>query len=190
MIVNASRDRLAGGRHARSAGVRATANRACPVRPVACRRPRVPGMALVVRCSSSALLILSKMRGLAGERAALGTSRRRRRPPSASGRARRSRPTVRSRKPASSSAATIWSRPRISTPRSPLPRAFPAPGSVRSRSGRSGFIIDGEGTRHSGAMRSIEPGISRFRVRVFDAPRNDGGEKNQRSPLKPCAGYG
>ncbi|MGX1107029.1 hypothetical protein AB7M47_005412 [Bradyrhizobium elkanii] len=29
--------------------------------------------------------------------------------------------------------------------------------------------------RHSGAMRSIEPGISRFRVRVFDAPRNDGG---------------
>src|SRR5258708_5236751 len=26
---------------------------------------------------------------------------------------------------------------------------------------------------HSGAMRSIEPGISRFRVRVFDAPRND-----------------
>src|ERR1700731_2729537 len=27
--------------------------------------------------------------------------------------------------------------------------------------------------RHSGAMRSIEPGISRFRVRIFDAPRND-----------------
>ena len=41
--------------------------------------------------------------------------------------------------------------------------------------------------RHSGAMRSIEPGISRFRVRVFDAPRNDGaeavnsGEKSQQS---------
>jgi len=30
---------------------------------------------------------------------------------------------------------------------------------------------------HSGAMQSIEPGISRFRVRVFDAPRNDGGTK-------------
>src|SRR5246127_4547694 len=27
---------------------------------------------------------------------------------------------------------------------------------------------------HSGAMRSIEPGISRFRVRLFEAPRNDG----------------
>src|SRR5712672_412304 len=26
---------------------------------------------------------------------------------------------------------------------------------------------------HSGAARSVEPGISRFRVRVFDAPRND-----------------
>ncbi len=31
----------------------------------------------------------------------------------------------------------------------------------------------GEVNRHSGAMRSIEPGISRFRVRIFDAPRND-----------------
>jgi hypothetical protein len=28
--------------------------------------------------------------------------------------------------------------------------------------------------RHSGAMRSIEPGISRFRVHAFGAPRNDG----------------
>jgi hypothetical protein len=28
-------------------------------------------------------------------------------------------------------------------------------------------------TRHSGAMQRIEPGISRFRVRVCDAPRND-----------------
>jgi hypothetical protein len=28
--------------------------------------------------------------------------------------------------------------------------------------------------RHSGAMQSIEPGISRFRARIFDAPRNDG----------------
>jgi hypothetical protein len=27
--------------------------------------------------------------------------------------------------------------------------------------------------RHSGASRSDEPGISRFRVRIFDAPRND-----------------
>ena len=27
--------------------------------------------------------------------------------------------------------------------------------------------------RHSGAMRSIEPGISRFRVRAYRAPRND-----------------
>ena len=27
--------------------------------------------------------------------------------------------------------------------------------------------------RHSGAMQSIEPGISRFRVRLFEAPRND-----------------
>jgi hypothetical protein len=25
-------------------------------------------------------------------------------------------------------------------------------------------------------MHSIEPGISRFRVRIFDAPRNDDGE--------------
>jgi hypothetical protein len=31
--------------------------------------------------------------------------------------------------------------------------------------------------RHSGAMQSIEPGISRFRVRVFDAPRNDSTEQ-------------
>ena len=30
-----------------------------------------------------------------------------------------------------------------------------------------------DSNRHSGAMQSIEPGISRFRVRVFDAPRND-----------------
>src|SRR6202165_2626013 len=52
---------------------------------------------------------------------------------------------ARSRKRASSSAATIWSRPRISTPRSPSPREFPAPGLVRSRSGRSGFITNGEG---------------------------------------------
>src|SRR3984893_19049375 len=28
--------------------------------------------------------------------------------------------------------------------------------------------------RHSGAMRSGEPGISRFRVRCFASPRNDG----------------
>src|SRR3569623_1963472 len=28
-------------------------------------------------------------------------------------------------------------------------------------------------TRHSGAMRSIEPGISRFQVRSFGPPRND-----------------
>src|SRR6266566_2006274 len=46
------------------------------------------------------------------------------------------------------------------------------------------------GCRHSGAMPtgprdarpddrlSIEPGISRFRVRVFDAPRNDGGDSH------------
>ncbi|MGX1319300.1 hypothetical protein AB7M17_002753 [Bradyrhizobium sp. USDA 377] len=27
--------------------------------------------------------------------------------------------------------------------------------------------------RHPGAMRSIEPGISRFRVRLFEPPRND-----------------
>src|SRR5437899_2090285 len=26
-------------------------------------------------------------------------------------------------------------------------------------------------------MQSIEPGISRFRVRIFDAPRNDGGKR-------------
>src|SRR6478672_11692919 len=31
-----------------------------------------------------------------------------------------------------------------------------------------------DSSRHSGAMQSIEPGISRFRVRVFDPPRNDG----------------
>src|SRR5262245_20553978 len=30
--------------------------------------------------------------------------------------------------------------------------------------------------RHSGAMRSIEPGISRFRVWSFGPSRNDGGE--------------
>src|SRR6267142_3108257 len=65
---------------------------------------------------------------------------------------------VRSRKRGSSSAATIWSRPRISTPRSPLLRAFPAPGLVRSRSGRSGSIIDSY-CRHSGA--------------VLRTPRND-----------------
>ena len=49
-------------------------------------------------------------------------------------------------------AAIIWSRPRISTPRSPLPRAFPAPRRVRSRSGRSGSIIDSY-CRHFGASR-------------------------------------
>src|ERR1700738_2296206 len=65
----------------------------------------------------------------------------------------------RARRRANSSAATIWSRPRISTPRSPSPRAFPAPGLVRSRSGRSWFIIDGEATRHSGF--------------VLRTPRND-----------------
>jgi hypothetical protein len=30
-----------------------------------------------------------------------------------------------------------------------------------------------EAVRHSGMVRRTRPGISRFRVRVFDAPRND-----------------
>src|SRR5271169_4573777 len=49
-----------------------------------------------------------------------------------------------SRRRASNSAATIWSRPRIVTPRLPLPRAFPAPRRVRSRSGRSWSTTDSE----------------------------------------------
>src|SRR5215208_5777992 len=49
---------------------------------------------------------------------------------------------VRSLRRASNSPATIWSKPRISMPRSPLPRAFPAPRRVQSRSGRSWFIAD------------------------------------------------
>jgi len=47
------------------------------------------------------------------------------------------RPTVRSRRPASNSAATIWSRPRISTPPLGWLRGFREPGTDRSRSGRS-----------------------------------------------------
>src|SRR5260370_4595728 len=50
---------------------------------------------------------------------------------------------VLSRRRASNSAATIWSKPRISMPRSQWPRAFPAPRQVRSRSGRSWSITDG-----------------------------------------------
>src|SRR6266852_5474066 len=57
---------------------------------------------------------------------------------------------VRSLRRASSSPVTIWSKPRISMPRSPWPRAFPAPRRVRSRSGRSGSITERLG-RHSGA---------------------------------------
>src|SRR3981081_4755421 len=63
---------------------------------------------------------------------------------------------VRSRKPASSSAAITWSRPRISTQRLPLPRGFPAPGMVRSKSDRSGFIIDGYSHRHSRMRRMAQ----------------------------------
>src|SRR5882757_2096848 len=76
---------------------------------------------------------------------------------------------VRSRKRGSSLAATIWSKPRISTPRSPLPRAFPAPRRVRSRSGRSWSIVDSEAVI-PGRRVSAEPGISRFRVRAAHAP--------------------
>src|SRR5262245_14694744 len=37
--------------------------------------------------------------------------------------------------------------------------------------------------RHSGAVRRTEPGISRFRVRLFEAPRNDyGGESRAHQP--------
>jgi len=39
----------------------------------------------------------------------------------------------------------------------------------RSRSGRSGFIIDGD-SRHSGMVRRTRPGISRFRVRRLAPP--------------------
>ena len=39
--------------------------------------------------------------------------------------------------------------------------------------------------RHSGAMRSIEPGISRFRVRCFAPPRNDVASVGDR--LRICA---
>src|SRR3954463_3893402 len=58
---------------------------------------------------------------------------------------------ARSRKRANNSPATIWSKPRISTPHSEWPLAFPAPKRARSRSGRSWFIarvIPG----HRGAM--------------------------------------
>src|ERR1700687_3022287 len=47
--------------------------------------------------------------------------------------------------------------PRILTPRWPSPGGFRAPGLGRSRLGRSGFIIDGEATRHSGAHRRCDP---------------------------------
>src|SRR5258708_29943380 len=58
---------------------------------------------------------------------------------------------VRSRKPANSSAATIWLKPRISTPRSASPRGFPAPRPARSKSGRSWSITTDGDCRHSGA---------------------------------------
>src|SRR3984957_19900953 len=79
---------------------------------------------------------------------------------------------ARSRKPASNSAATIWSRPRISTQPWPSPQRFRARASVRSRSGRSGFIIDGEAvipgriedanpeSRDSGSGPSDHPGMT------------------------------
>src|SRR3569832_2739500 len=56
---------------------------------------------------------------------------------------------VPSRRPASNSAAIIWSRPRISTRRSASQRGFRLPGSVRSRCGRSGCIISDEHGAHA-----------------------------------------
>lgn len=53
--------------------------------------------------------------------------------------------------------ATIWSKPRISTPRSPSPRAFPMPGQVRSRSGRSWFMTKRLRLRDSGLAQERAP---------------------------------
>src|ERR1700686_989176 len=64
---------------------------------------------------------------------------------------------VRSPRPASSLAATIWSMPRILTPPLPSPRGFPAPRMGRSRSGRSWFMIDGCSKSHSGFANSRVP---------------------------------
>src|SRR5713101_627684 len=86
---------------------------------------------------------------------------------------------VRSRKPASSLAAITWSRPRISTRPSPSPRGFPAPAMVRSRSGRSGFIIDGHvvipGRREASKPESKDSPMCNCtsEVRSFGPSRND-----------------
>src|SRR6266545_7469341 len=51
-----------------------------------------------------------------------------------------------------------------------------SPGGSEAGGGRPyGQFVNGEelSPRHSGAMQSIEPGISRFRVRLYEAPRND-----------------
>src|SRR5436190_12979080 len=64
-----------------------------------------------------------------------------------------------SRRRASNSAATIWSKPRISTRRLALPPAFPAPRRVRSRSGRSWSMTDGEAVIPGlQAARQMTPG--------------------------------
>ncbi len=69
---------------------------------------------------------------------------------------------------------------RTSSARSKSPTRRISVASARPASSRNIFSISigvmglrQFGNRHSGATRSVEPGISRFRVRISDAPRND-----------------
>src|SRR6478736_1844842 len=68
----------------------------------------------------------------------------------------------------------------------PIPRLEPVTTAtlpVRS----NGVFFTGASFRHSGTMRSIEPGISRFRVWSFGPSRNDGLGLHQPAALRNAA---
>src|SRR5450755_4654557 len=75
--------------------------------------------------------------------------------------------------PASSTATEVLgsseSRPATAQPPEPPPTTTKSYVSVTRVSPGVFYVV-----RHSGMVRRTRPGISRFRVRIFDAPRNDG----------------